>query len=187
MTVARRLLGQRLVHVVGGIRCAGIVVETEAYLGAEDKAAHSFNARRTPRTETMFADGGTAYVFLNYGIHRLLNVVVAEAGEPQAVLLRALEPDEGLDAMKARRPQARRDEDLCSGPGKLGAAMGIELAHDGTDLVTSPTLFFERLRSRCVPAAKIVTGPRIGVEYAGAWARKPLRFYLRGNRHVSRA
>ncbi|MEM8495780.1 MAG: DNA-3-methyladenine glycosylase, partial [Planctomycetota bacterium] len=122
VTVARRLLGQRLVHLVDGTRCAGLIVETEAYLGFEDKAAHSYGWRKTERTKTMFADGGTAYVFLNYGIHRLLNIVVAEIDQPQAVLLRALEPTEGLEAMRQRRPKAKRDTDLCSGPGKLGAA-----------------------------------------------------------------
>ncbi len=186
VTVARRLLGQRLVHISDGVRCAGTIVETEAYLGYEDKAAHSYGWRRTPRTQTMFADGATAYVFLNYGIHRLLNIVVAGVDEPQAVLLRALEPSEGLDAMRARRRKAPQVTDLCSGPGKLGAAMGIELSHNGVDLTTSATLFVERLRVRAVASSRIVVGPRIGVDYAEEWADAPLRFYLAGNPHVSR-
>ncbi len=186
VTVARQLLGQRLVHVVEGVRCSGLIVETEAYLGVEDKAAHSFNWRKTRRTQTMFRDGGTAYVFLNYGIHRLLNIVVARPEEPKAVLLRALEPVAGLDAMYARRPKAKHDTDLCSGPGKLGAAMGIELRHDGTDLATSSGLLVERVRQRSLPASEVVARPRVGVDYAGEWAEKPLRFYVRGNPHVSR-
>jgi DNA-3-methyladenine glycosylase len=186
VTVARRLLGQRLVHIVDGQRLAGLIVETEAYLGYEDKAAHSFGWRKTPRTQTMFADGGTAYVFLNYGIHRLLNVVVAEPEQPQAVLLRALEPTEGLDAMYRRRAKAKRETDLCSGPGKLGAAMGIDLAHDGHDLTTSDTLFVERARRRCLPTRGITVRPRIGVGYAEEWADAPLRFYVADNPHVSR-
>lgn len=186
MTVARRLLGQRLVHVVDGVRCAGLIVETEAYLGFQDKAAHSYNWRKTPRTQTMFTDGGTAYVFLNYGIHRLLNIVVAQVDQPQAVLLRAIEPTEGLNAMRQRRPKAKRDTDLCSGPGKLGSAMGIELQRDGTDLATSDTLFVERVRTRCLPTTRIVVRPRIGVDYAQEWADAPLRFYIAGNPHVSR-
>ncbi|MEM1445938.1 MAG: DNA-3-methyladenine glycosylase [Planctomycetota bacterium] len=184
--VARRLLGQRLVHIVDGVRCAGLIVETEAYLGHQDKAAHSFGWRKTERTKTMFADGGTAYVFLNYGIHRLLNIVVAKVDEPQAVLLRALEPTEGLDAMYVRRPKAKRDADLCSGPGKLGAAMGIALGHNGIDLATSDTLYVERVRSRALPADRIVVRPRIGVDYAEEWAEAPLRFYVVDNPHVSR-
>lgn len=186
VTVARRLLGQRLVHVVDEQRVAGLIVETEAYLGYEDKAAHSYGWRQTERTKTMFADGGTAYVFLNYGIHRLLNIVVAGVDQPQAVLLRALEPTEGLDAMRARRPKAKAETDLCSGPGKLGAALAIKLDHDGTDLATSETLFVERIRRRALPDRQIVVRPRIGVEYAEEWADAPLRFYVVENPHVSR-
>ena len=185
VTVAKALLGQRLVHVISGVRTAGLIVETEAYLGVEDRAAHSYGGRRTQRTETMYADGGTAYVFLNYGIHYLLNVVVARAGVPQAVLLRAVAPTEGLDAMRRRRPKARRDTDLCSGPGKLGAAFAVDRSQNGADLTVSSALYIERLRRRAPPADRIVAAPRVGVDYAGEWAAKPLRFYLRGNPHVS--
>lgn len=185
VTVAKALLGQRLVHITDGVRVAGLIVETEAYLGYEDKAAHSFNWRRTERTKTMFADGGTAYVFLNYGLHHLLNIVVAEVDVPQAVLLRAVEPTEGLEAMFERRPKAKRDRDLCSGPGKLGAAFGVDRSHDGTDMATSANLFVERVRQRTMPAKQIVTTTRVGVDYAGKWADAPLRFYVAGNAHVS--
>ncbi|MCA9149031.1 MAG: DNA-3-methyladenine glycosylase [Planctomycetales bacterium] len=183
--VARELLGQRLVHIRDGVRVAGTIVETEAYLGTNDKAAHSYNGRRTARTETMYADGGTVYVFLNYGIHHLFNVVVAHQEEPQAVLIRALEPTEGLAAIRARRPRARQARDLCSGPGKLGAALAIDLSHDGADLVTSASLFIERARQRPLPKRQIIVGPRIGVDYAGEWAAEPLRFHIAGNIHVS--
>ena len=185
VTVARRLLGQRLFHVVDGQRVAGVIVETEAYLGYQDKAAHSFNWRRTPRTQTMFADGGTAYVFLNYGIHHLLNIVVAEIDQPQAVLLRAVEPTEGQELMHQRRPKARRETDLCSGPGKLGAAFGIDRSHNGIDMASSPTLGVEQRRRRSLRDRDIVTTTRVGVDYAGEWAAAPLRFYIRGNPHVS--
>ncbi|MEM6459180.1 MAG: DNA-3-methyladenine glycosylase [Planctomycetota bacterium] len=185
VTVARALLGQRLVHLTPAGRVAAPIVETEAYLGYEDKAAHSYNWRRTERTATMFADGGTAYVFLNYGIHHLLNIVVAGVDVPQAVLLRAAEPTEGLDLMYRRRPKARRDRDLCSGPGKLGAAFAVDRSHDATDLVTSPHLFVEQLRQRAVPDRLITTTTRVGIDYAGDWADAPLRFYLTGNPHVS--
>ncbi len=185
VTVARALLGQRLVSIIAGQRVAGLIVETEAYLGYKDKAAHSFNWRKTERTQTMFADGGTAYVFLNYGIHHLLNIVVARIDQPQAVLLRAVEPTEGLGVMRERRPKAKRDADLASGPGKLGAAFGINRGDDGTDLVTSPALFVEQLRQRALPDRQIVTTTRIGVAYAQEWSGAPLRFYLRDNPHVS--
>ena len=186
VTVARSLLGQRLVRITSGdTRVAGLIVETEAYLGYADKAAHSFNWRHTKRTETMFADGGTAYVFLNYGIHHLLNIVVAQVDVPQAILIRAVEPTEGLDTMRTRRPRARKDTDLCSGPGKVGAAFAIDRTDDGTDLTTSDALFVERLRPGSPPDEDVIVRPRIGVDYAGEWAQAPLRFYLNNNPHVS--
>ncbi len=184
--VARRLLGQRLVRSADGLRTAGIIVETEAYLGVEDKAAHSFGGRQTPRTRTMFAIGGTGYVYLNYGLHRLVNVVVGPVGRPQAVLIRALEPTEGVAEMRLRRPQARLLTELCSGPGKLGAALAVDLTLDGCDLCLGEELFLERVRRRCHAEREIVTTTRIGVEYAEEWAAAPLRFYLRDNPHVSR-
>lgn len=183
--VARKLLGQRLVRIIDGERCAGLIVETEAYLGYPDKAAHSFGGRRTDRTETMFMDGGTAYVYLNYGIHHLLNVVVGAADEPVAVLLRAIEPTEGVHLMEERRPRARKHRDLCSGPGKLGAALAITREHDALDLVTSHELFIEQVRARALPSAQIVRCPRVGIDYAEEWAGKPLRYYVAGNHHVS--
>lgn len=185
VTVARALLGQRLVHLSERQMVAGTIVETEAYLGAADKAAHSFGGRRTRRTETMFADGGTAYIYLNYGIHFLFNVVVGEIDRPEAVLIRAVEPTHGVDVMRARRPRAKRDTDLCSGPGKVGAAFAFHTDLDRTDLVESHSLYIERLRARRLPEERIVSAPRIGVDYAGEWAAKPLRFYVLGSPHVS--
>jgi len=184
--VARALLGQRFVSTIGGKRTAGTIVETEAYLGPPDKAAHTYNHRRTPRVESMWQRGGTAYVYFTYGMHHCVNVVVGEAGSPKAVLIRALEPTEGLDAMYARRARARTDRDLCSGPAKLCEAMGIDLRHDGADLATPGPITLERLRRRAVASSGIVVTPRVGVDYAGEWARKPLRFYLAGNRFISR-
>lgn len=184
--VARDLLGQRLVRVVEGQRVAGIIVEVEAYLGVEDKAAHTFGGRRTARVASMWGDGGHAYVYFTYGMHHCLNVVASTEGHPVAALVRALEPTEGLDFMYARRKLARRDTQLCSGPGKLCAALGIDRGCDGEDLVEGETLFIERARRGTIPEGDIVAGPRIGVAYAGEWAHKPLRFYLRENPHVSR-
>src|SRR5690606_2172802 len=131
VAVARSLLGQRLVRVANDVRTAGLIVEVEAYLGVPDKAAHTSGGRRTPRNESMWGVGGRAYVYFTYGMHHCLNVVVGEAGHPVAVLLRALEPTQGLDAMRRRRPRARRDRDLCSGPGKLCQAMAIDRQLDG--------------------------------------------------------
>ncbi len=184
--MAKALLGQRLVHVTDGSRTAGLIVETEAYLGVEDKAAHSFGWRRTERTRSMFLDGGHAYVFMNYGIHSLVNVVVASPDDPKAVLIRALEPTHGLETMYRRRAKAKRDADLCSGPGKLCQALGIDRSIDGADLVSHDALFIERVRRRAVPASRIAVSARIGVDYAEEWADKPLRFHLRDHPHVSK-
>lgn len=187
--VAKQLLGQRLVHIVGGRRLAGTIVETEAYLGVEDKAAHSFGGRRTKRTETMYRDGGTSYVYLNYGIHHLFNVVVSNRDDPKAVLIRALSPMEGLSKMRDHRLAAKRDVDLCSGPGKLGQAMAFTREHNALDLVSNPFVFIERVHQRGGhgDSERIVACPRIGIDYAEEWAAAPLRFYLRGDANVSRS
>ena len=184
--VARALLGQLLVRVDGGRRFSGIIVETEAYLGIEDKAAHTFNGRRTDRNQSMWCDGGHAYVYFTYGMHHCFNVVSGHHGQPVAALVRALEPVERLDLMYARRGAARRDTDLCSGPAKLTEALGIDRDLDGVDLTSSGALFIERLRQRAFPSARVGVSPRVGVPYAGEWARAPLRFFLHDNPHVSR-
>lgn len=184
VVVARGLLGQRLVRVDGGRRLAGVIVETEAYLGRIDKAAHSYRGR-TARNASMFEEGGHAYVYFIYGMHWCMNVVAGREGDPVAVLLRALEPVEGLEVMRERRPRARSDHDLCSGPGKLCQALGIDRSLDGEDLVTSERLFVERLRKRAHPGRLVTATPRVGVAYAEEWAEAPLRFHL-DSRHVSR-
>ena len=183
---AKRLLGQRLVRVVDGRRLAGLIVEVEAYLGPADRAAHTYGGRRSARNSSMWRGGGHAYVYFTYGMHHCMNVVCGPAGSGTAVLLRALEPTEGVDAMFARRPPARRERELCSGPGRLAAALAIDRSLDGADLRSGPALFIEAIRERPLPAARIESGPRVGVAYAGAWAARPLRFYVRGNAHVSR-
>jgi DNA-3-methyladenine glycosylase len=187
--LARALLGQRLVRILNrphGQRLAGLIVEVEAYLGEQDKAAHTYNARRTPRNESMWQDGGHAYVYFTYGMHHCMNVVASEAGRPVAVLIRALEPTEGIDLMYQRRTAARRDTDLCSGPAKLCQALDIDRKLDGHDLTKGPSLFIEQIRKTAIPAARITVGPRVGVSYAEEWTDKPLRFYLTDNPHVSR-
>ncbi len=182
VTVARNLLGQRLVRVEGGKRLAGIIVEVEAYLGARDRAAHTYGGRRTPRNESMYLRGGHVYVYFTYGMHHCMNVVCGERDEGVAVLLRAIEPTEGLDLMFARRAAAKRPRDLCSGPAKLTRAFGIDRSQDGLDLRVSRELFIERRRGR----ATITSTPRIGVDYAGPWAKRRLRFLISGNVHLSR-
>ncbi len=187
VSVARGLLGQRLVSYIDKKRTAGVIVETEAYLGAEDKAAHTYGNRRTARNETIWGDGGHMYVYFVYGMHHCANVVAGVTGDPAAVLLRALEPEDGLDVMFARRAAAARPVDLCSGPGKLCQALGITRTLDGTDLAGSDAVGIERLRQRAMSAKQIASGPRIGVAYSQEWQHEPLRFWVRGNPHVSRS
>lgn len=188
--LARALLGQELVRrLEDGRELSGRIVEVEAYLGAEDQAAHSFGGKRTKRNESMWIDGGHAYVYFVYGMHWCFNVVADRAGMPTACLIRALEPLEGIEEMRRRRadkkPSMRlHDTDLCSGPAKLTQALGIDGDFDGLDLTSSDRLFLRRRRS--VPPQKVAVAPRIGVSYAGAWADEPLRFYVCNHRHLSR-
>jgi len=189
VTLARALLGQALVRVLDdGTRLAGRIVETEAYLGEIDRAAHSYGGRRTARNAAMWGPAGHAYVYFIYGLHHCMNVVAEGPGKPTAVLIRALEPLEGLARMRAHRagrgPARRlRDTDLCSGPAKLAQALQLDRGLDGADLVAGDALFLER-GARVAPGRIVVT-PRIGVAYAGEWADKPLRFCIGGNPHVS--
>ena len=183
LTVARDLLGKLLVVPAGGGRVSGIIVETEAYRGPQDRASHAYGGRRTRRTETMYALGGTAYVYFVYGMYHQFNVVTGVEDVPHAVLVRALEPVEGLALMRRRRA-GRPDHDLTSGPGTLCLALGIDRSHDAADLL-GDRVWLEEGPVRIAPAA-IARGPRVGIDYAGEWAAKPWRFWLRGNPFVSR-
>ncbi len=183
--VARALLGQRLVSRIGGLRTAGVIVETEAYLGIPDKAAHTFGGHRTERVRSMWGDGGHAYVYFTYGMHHCMNVVAGTPGQPVAALIRALQPEIGIETMFARRAKAHREIDLCSGPAKLCQALAITRQHDAEDLVSGKTLFLEQRRGRALPLARIACGPRVGVDYAQEWAARPLRFAVAGCRYVS--
>src|SRR5215207_3484679 len=185
LRVARELLGKRLVvPAAGGARVSGRVVEVEAYLGVEDAAAHSYRGRRTRRTETMYAVGGTAYVFFVYGMHHQFNVVTGPEGLPHAVLVRAVEPEEGIELMKERR-LVPKERELTSGPGKLCRALGIDLSFDGEDLTEGGRVWLEEAGVRLEPE-QVAGGPRIGVAYAAEDALKPWRFWVEGNAYVSR-
>jgi DNA-3-methyladenine glycosylase len=174
LEVARDLVGCVVEHE----GCAGVIVETEAYHQVEP-ACHAY-VGVTPRTATLFGEPGIAYVYRSYGIHALLNAVCEPQGSGAAVLIRALEPVEGIDRMRERRGLDRL-EDLCSGPGKLTRALGIELLHNGTSLIHGPVRLCERPAGRPEPA--IVASPRIGITKA---AELPWRFCAAGNPHVSR-
>ena len=167
--VARDLLGKLLAHDVGGTLRVARVVETEAYLGPHDLAAHSAKGR-TARTEVMFGPPGFAYVYLIYGVHHCLNAVTGNEGHASAVLIRGVEPVENV-------------EGRTQGPGLLCRALGIDLRQYGLDL-TGPDLYFAAPTVR--EPIEVVARPRIGVAYAGEWAEKPLRFYVAGNAFVSK-
>ncbi|HKS27523.1 MAG TPA: DNA-3-methyladenine glycosylase [Pyrinomonadaceae bacterium] len=185
LTVARELLGKRLVVPSGrqGKRVSGIIVETEAYMGPEDKGAHSYNNRRTARTEVMFGAGGVAYVYFIYGMYYQLNVVANRRDVPHAILIRAAEPEEGLELMRERRP-GRKDTELASGPGKLTVAFSIDRSYNGEDL-RGERLWIEDA-GRVVMDDEIASGPRIGIDYAEEFVDRPWRFWIKGNPHVSR-
>jgi DNA-3-methyladenine glycosylase len=167
--VARELLGRLLARHVGRTLRVGRIVETEAYLGPHDLAAHSARGR-TKRTEVMFGPPGHAYVYLIYGIHHCLNVVTETAGRASAVLIRALEP-------------VRNIESSTKGPGLVCKALGIDRSQNGHDLLSSDLFITEPDQSMPIT---IVARPRIGVDYAGEWAARPLRFLIEGNTFVSR-
>jgi DNA-3-methyladenine glycosylase len=173
--VARELLGKILAFE----GASGRIVETEAYLGEDDGAAHSGRGI-TPRTRVIFGPPGHAYVYFIYGMYDCLNIVCEPEGIAGCVLIRALEPLTGLDQMRARRPVARRDEDLANGPGKLTRALGIRIAHNGVDLTRGPITIHAPERGKRV---EIATSPRIGITKS---ADLPLRFFIRGNPFVSR-
>jgi DNA-3-methyladenine glycosylase len=171
--VARDLVGCRLLFE----GCGGTIVETESY-DRDDPACHAY-VGLTARTEVIFGPPGHAYVYLSYGIHRLLNAVAEPEGDAAAVLIRALEPTAGLEGMRARRGD-RPDTDLCSGPGKLTEALGIGLEQNGADLCAEPFLL---LPPEAAAPTKVVTGPRIGITKA---VERPWRFCAAGSRFVSR-
>ncbi len=183
LTVARELLGKLLVvPAPDGTRVSGMIVEAEAYRGPKDRASHAYGGRRTIRTETMYGIGGTAYVYFVYGMYHQFNVVTNLPNVPHAILIRALEPAEGIERMRRRRG-GLPDHNLTNGPGKLCIALGIDRKLDRADLL-GKHVWLEQ--GEQIPRAKVASGPRIGIDYAGEWVLKPWRFWITGNPHVSR-
>jgi DNA-3-methyladenine glycosylase len=184
VSVARALLGcvlwRRLDH---GELLAARIVETEAYLGANDMASHARRGLRSARNESMYLAGGHAYVYFTYGMHWCLNVVTQEADLAEAVLLRAAEPLRGIEVMRERRPKAKKDWELMNGPGKICMAMAIDRHLDGESL-RGDRLWLTG-RDRAISDDEIAISPRVGIDNSGDAAAWPLRFFLRGHRHVS--
>ena len=192
LQIARELLGKILVvPAENGERVSAMIVETEAYLGAIDKAAHSYNNRRTKRTETMFAIGGTVYIFFIYGMYFQFNIVVGEKDVPHAILIRGVEPVENIEMMRERRNVKKGvisnakmpDKNLTSGPGKLCIALGINKTYNNKDLLGNRVWLEE---GKIFSDEEIESGKRIGIDYAEEFAEKPWRFWVKENQFVSR-
>ncbi len=182
LRIARDLLGKLMVvPETSGNRVSGMIVETEAYLGVEDKAAHSYGGRRTARNEVTYGPGGFAYVFFVYGMYYQLNFVTGPSDHPHVVLIRAVEPVEGIEIMRVRRG-AMNDKNLTSGPGKLCIAFGIDRSLNEADL-TDDEIWLENYRS--FNNDQISAGKRIGIDYAAEYAAKPWRFWVNENIYVS--
>jgi DNA-3-methyladenine glycosylase len=178
---AKQLLGKMLVTQLNGIRTSGIITETEAYAGIDDKASHAWNNRRTKRTEVMYNPGGVAYVYLCYGIHYLFNVITNVADVPHAVLIRAIEPADGIDVMRAR--YGKTPPLFTAGPGSLSKALGINSLLNEESLMGNKVWIED---ADPIPDNKILTGSRVGVSYAGDDAYLPYRFSIKDNKWVSK-
>lgn len=176
--LASELIGKILVTCFNGIVTAGRITETEAYEGVTDRASHAFNGRRSARTEVMYAPGGTAYVYLCYGIHHLFNVVTNKKDIPHAILIRGLEPLLGIDHMLARTGKSKRTPTLTSGPGNVSKALGIHTRHTGQSIIDTAEIFIVS-DGTSYPDEVVIAGPRIGVDYAGEDAKLPYRFVVR--------
>jgi len=183
VAIARELLGKLLVVPdENGRRVSGMIVETEAYLGEIDKAAHSYGGRRTARNEITYADGGHVYVFFVYGMYYQLNLVTGLVDHPHVVLIRAVEPVDGIEIMRERRGEMK-DKNLTSGPGKLCIAFGITRDLNGEDLL-GDRIWVEGHRD--LKKNEIARGPRVGIDYAEEFVDEPWRFWVKGNEFVSK-
>lgn len=181
--IARQLLGKVLCTNIDGMRTTGIIVETEAYSWKE-RGCHAYASKKTNRNAIMFEKGGHAYVYLCYGMHYLFNVVTNKPSLPEAVLIRAIEPLEGIDVMQLRRGAMKNPYHLTSGPGKLTKALGIDKKLNGKSLLDGE-VWIEDTGRRLTPG-KIIASPRIGIDYAGEDALLPWRFTIQANPWVSK-
>ncbi|MFO8069920.1 MAG: DNA-3-methyladenine glycosylase [Alkalibacterium sp.] len=178
--MAERLLGCLLVKETNGVTTSGWIVETEAYVGVLDEACHSYNGKNTPRMKAMFERAGTIYIYKMH-THQLLNVVTRDQGDPQGVLIRAVEPYEGRSLMEERRQ--RKGVDVTNGPGKLTKAMGITMMDHGTSILI-PSLYID-IRHKRTPST-VEKSKRIGIPNKGEWTESLLRFTVKGNPYLSR-
>jgi len=186
LQIGKDLLGKYLFTRLNGDEITGgMIVETEAYMGAVDKAAHSYDNRRTERTEIMYQQGGVAYVYLCYGIHSLFNVITNDKDIPEAVLIRAVKPTHGVETILERRNKVKLQRNVAGGPGMLTKALGIDTSHDGLDL-TGNKIWIEDLDFK-VKERNIICSPRVGVDYAEEDAANPWRYRIKGSEWTSPA
>ncbi len=193
--VAKEMLGKYIIHLDNGVKLSGRIVETESYMGPEDKAAHSYKWKKTERNRVEYLTGGHIYIYLVYGMYWQLNITTAKEGLPQCVLIRAVEPVEGIKEMTKRRkmkPVGSKISNgsslilnLTSGPGKLCQALGFDSSHYGLDVTRSPRVWLED-RGEKIPKKDIFRTKRVGIDYAEEWADKHWRFYLKSNPFVSK-
>ncbi len=181
--IARQLIGKIIVTKFDNKQTSARIVETEAYVAHIDKASHSFGGRRTTRNEHMYSPAGTAYVYICYGLHHMMNIVTNEKDIPDAVLIRAVEPIEGINIMLRRTGKKTLDKTLTRGPGNVGKALGIFKHHSGNHLLGDKIYLMDD--GFKIPTENIGVSERIGVESAGKDALLPYRFYLKGNKYVS--
>lgn len=177
VSLAQDMLGKVLVTKFNNKLTAGIITETEAYDGVNDKACHAYGGKRTARTEVMYAQGGISYVYLCYGMHHLFNIVTGSKDVPQAVLIRAIQPLKGIEEILKRRNATKLSANLCVGPGKITKALGITTQHNAFDL-TKGKIWLEDENVQ-LKKSQILKGPRIGVDYAGEDAKLPYRFWVK--------
>lgn len=181
--LARDLLGKQLYSFADGQLTGGIIVETEAYRGPEDRGSHAWMGKRTPRNETMYHAGGIVYMYICYGIHDMLNIVTGTEGMSHAILIRAIEPTTGIEQMRIRRSLFDHDKRLCRGPGALAKALGLNKSHNGIDL-QSDMIWLED-HGRSYGEEQIAASPRVGLSFEGPYRDIAWRFFVRGNSHVS--
>ena len=185
LLISRELLGKVLYTNFHGKLTSGIIVETEAYAGVTDKASHAYGGRRTKRTKTMYASGGTVYVYLCYGVHHLFNIVTNNENIPHVVLIRAIQPLDGIDIILQRRKRKKVDRSLTAGPGSLTRALGITVKDSGTLLMDN--LIWLEDQNIQINNQDILANPRVGVQYARKDANNPWRFRIKGNPWTSPA
>tara|TARA_R110000751_G_scaffold937_32_gene3757 strand:+ start:12077 stop:12676 length:600 start_codon:yes stop_codon:yes gene_type:complete len=185
VVIARDLIGKKILSVMGGELTSGIITETEAYRGYDDKACHAHLGRFTERTKIMYEEGGVAYVYLCYGIHHLFNIITNSKDRADAVLIRAVEPLAGIEVMLERRSKDQLDKTLTSGPGNFTKAFGLDRSHYGADL-TGDQVWIEEDKSLALKAEEISVSKRIGIDYAEEDKDLPWRFYLNSSIYVSK-